>query len=543
MGVLTLYAIKSSIVLALLYLPYTLLLRKETFHAFNRIMLLTIIITSLVTPCVDVSDLLPSSPVQEAISNVVTLPTLIVEVSLSSPKVESTSYQGETGWGVWLVLIYIIGMLLLLLWKVTGMIRLMRFIPRGCLWTDNMKEATVYCHAGNVSPFSWMRSIVIGERDAKDIVLAHELAHIRMHHSWDTLFVSLVEVLQWFNPCIWMLDASLREVHEYEADDAVLRRGISARDYQLLLIEKAVARTPYPMVNAFRHSLLKNRITMMTKKKSSSWARLKVLYAVPLTLVALAAFASQQMEEKMDPLTFINNKRVTKEEVKQLNQTKIAHIEVFKPETAMKIYGVEEGKNGAVLITTEEGKAIHVKPGTLRLVVDGEEMTPKEAVKAVQGKDVKETVSMKHDGSTEVLVTTSEPEDQVYDKPEVLPEFSGGQGEMWSWISKNIKYPQQALQYGVEGRVYIQFVVEKDGSISNIKPIAGPGGRAVVVTAYKAKNDTPEEQKKEGEDKGREALQEEAIRVVKAMPNWIPGRDKGKTVRTKFVMPVMFRLS
>ncbi len=450
MGALTLYAIKSSIVLALLYLPYTLLLRKETFHAFNRIMLLTIIITSLVTPCVDVSDLLPSSPVQEAISNVVTLPTLIVEVSLSSPKVESTSYLGEAGWGVWLVLIYIIGMLLLLLWKVTGMIRLMRFIPRGCLWTDNMKEATVYCHAGNVSPFSWMRSIVIGERDAKDIVLAHELAHIRMHHSWDTLFVSLVEVLQWFNPCIWMLDASLREVHEYEADDAVLRRGISARDYQLLLIEKAVARTPYPMVNAFRHSLLKNRITMMTKKKSSSWARLKVLYAVPLTLVALAAFASQQMEEKMDPLTFINNKRV---------------------------------------------------------------------------------------------VTTSEPEDQVYDKPEVLPEFSGGQGEMWSWISKNIKYPQQALQYGVEGRVYIQFVVEKDGSISNIKPIAGPGGRAVVVTAYKAKNDTPEEQKKEGEDKGREALQEEAIRVVKAMPNWIPGRDKGKTVRTKFVMPVMFRLN
>lgn len=456
MGALTLYAIKSSIVLALLYLPYTLLLRKETFHAFNRVMLLTIIITSLVTPCVDVSDLLPSSPVQEAISNVVTLPTLIVEVSLSSPKVESTSYQGEAGWGVWLVLIYIIGMLLLLLWKVTGMIRLMRFIPRGCLWTDNMKEATVYCHTGNVSPFSWMRSIVIGERDAKDIVLAHELAHIRMHHSWDTLFVSLVEVLQWFNPCIWMLDASLREVHEYEADDAVLRRGISARDYQLLLIEKAVARTPYPMVNAFRHSLLKNRITMMTKKKSSSWARLKVLYAVPLTLVALAAFASQQMEEKMDPLTFINNKRVTKEDVKQL---------------------------------------------------------------------------------------TSEPEDQVYDKPEVLPEFSGGQGEMFSWISKNIKYPQQALQYGVEGRVYIQFVVEKDGSISNIKPIAGPGGRAVVVTAYKAKNDTQEEQKKEGEDKGREALQEEAIRVVKAMPNWIPGRDKGRTVRTKFVMPVMFRLS
>ena len=561
MGALTLYVIKSSIVLALLYLPYTLLLRKETFHAFNRVMLISIVVVSLVVPCIDVPGLMPSSPVGEAINNVVMLPTLVIGVPLSSPDGESAPPLGEAGWGLWVVLINIIGMLACLLWKLIGLVRLVRFIPRGCLWTDEQEGATVYCHAGYVSPFSWMRSIVIGEEDPSlhplkvekrhltsregwsgSFILMHELAHVRMFHSWDTLFLSVVEVLQWFNPCIWMLDASLREVHEYEADDAVLRRGISARDYQLLLIEKAVERTPYPMVNAFRHSLLKNRITMMTKKKSPRWARLKVLYAVPLTLIALGAFASREVKEKIDPLTFINNKRVTKDDVKRLDQKQIAHIEVLQSEPAQKLFG-EEAKEGAIMITTEEHKTLKPVTGTLRLVVDGKEMTPQEAVKAVEKKDI--TIAyIEHENKAFVSTTSTGGDDDILvDKPEVLPEFPGGQGEMWSWISKNIKYPQEALDYGVEGRVYIQFVVEKNGSISNIKPITGPGGRAVVVTAYKAGNDTPEELKKEGEDKGLQAMQQEAMRVVKAMPKWTPGREKGKPVRTKFVLPIMFRLS
>lgn len=543
MSALTIYAIKSSIVLVLLYLPYALLLRRETFFRLNRAMLLAIVVLSLVVPCINVPSPLPSSPVGTTISNVVMLPTLIVSASASSP-------SGETGSGLlqggWFTDIYIIGMFLFLVWKLAGLVRLIRFIPRGCLWTDSVDGATIYCHIGEVTPFSWMRSIVIGESPLPSstsgkAVLGHELAHVRLRHSWDTLLLSFVEVIQWFNPCIWMLDASLREVHEYEADDAVLRRGISARDYQLLLIETAVGRSRYALVNAFNHSRLKNRITMMTKKKSPRWARLKVLYAVPLTLVALAAMASSQIKENMDPLTFVNNKRVTKDKVKQLDPKSISHIEVLQTESAQKVFG-EEAKEGAVMITTEEPKTLRVKSGTLRLVVDGQEMTPEEAIKAVQGKEIKNTVNAQPDGTTELAVKTSTPDDKVYDKPEVLPEFPGGHSKMWEWISQNVHYPKEALEYGVEGRVLIEFVVEKNGSISDIRGIAGPGGRAVVVTAYKAKDDSPEEQKKENEDKGRKALQDEAIRVVKAMPNWTPGSDKGKPVRTKFVLPVMFRL-
>ena len=531
---LTIYAIKSSIALALLYLPYTLLLRKETFFRLNRFMLLAIVAVSLAVPCINIPRPLPSSRMGEVISDVVMLPTLVV-----GAKAETTASPQVN----WVVAIYIIGMLLFLVWKLVGIVRLVRFIPRGCLWKDIVDGATVYCHIGQVSPFSWMRSVVVGEADTKGAVLMHELAHVHLRHSWDTLIISLVEVLQWFNPMIWMLDASLREVHEYEADDAVLRRGISARDYQLLLIEKAVARTPYPMVNAFRHSQLKNRITMMTKKKSPRWARLKVLYAVPLTLVALAAMAGQQMKENMDPLTFINKKRVTKEDVKQLDPKDISHIEVLHSESAQQLFG-KEAKEGAVMITTKQEKTIKVAPGTLRIVVDGQEMTEQEAMKAVQGKEIKNEVKTNSDGATELVVSTAAPDDKVYDKPEVLPEFPGGMNEMFGWMNRNVKYPKEALKYGVQGRIIVEFVVEKDGSITNIREIKGAGkDGGIIVNAYKAKDESSEELKKENEDKGRISLQEEAKRVVKAMPKWTPGRDNGQPVRTKFVLPVMFRLN
>ncbi|MBQ6190657.1 MAG: M56 family metallopeptidase [Bacteroidaceae bacterium] len=558
MGALTLYAIKSSLTLALLYLPYALMLRRETFFRFNRAMLLCIVVLSLLLPCLDVHVwdnglATPFEPQRQAISSVV-LPTLIVGSSESAAADVPADHTAVV-WSTLLVYIYIIGVLFFVLWKAVGLIRLIRFIPRGCLWTDKQEGATIYCHADKVSPFSWMRSIVIGSPlptspEGEDIVLAHELAHVRMRHSWDALFLTFVEVLQWFNPCIWMLDASLREVHEYEADDAVLRRGISARDYQLLLIEKAVARTPYPMVNGFRHSLLKKRITMMTKKKSPRWARLKVLYAVPLTLIALGAMASQQMAEKVE--TPIAKKTPTAEVKRQMKAA----------------------------------------PGTLRVVVDGQEMSPQEAMKAVEGKEIRNELTpenelritttekskekalplcvlvdgkpmgditasdemrkvekyVKADEIGSLSVTNNEKVakeiykdfdkqkysgiviietkkdnkeveadgDDVVDVPQICAEFRDSltNNNIYAWLSQNMRYPKEAQDKNIEGRVSIQFIIEKDGSIDEVKTLRSPS----------------------------EILSAEAERVVKAMPKWKPAMHKGKPVRMRYVLPVLFKL-
>lgn len=344
MGAFTIYAIKSAICLALLYLPYTLLMRRDTFHAFNRVLLLGIVVLSLVLPLVNPLSFLPQgemipNPIEsleeeigqqplpfiptysEEIEEEQTLPLQPLPVragsghstdaSSNNTRNHSTPLHRREGMGVgllWpsiLVLIYLIGVVGLLGWKTLQLIRLYRYIPSNCLWKDTIDGIKVYGHFDEVCPFSWMNSIVITDEDYRTnpSVMQHERAHIHLHHSWDNLFVSAVEVLQWFNPCIWMLDYSLREVHEYEADAEVLSQGVTLQNYQSLLIRKAIDTSSYAFANGFNHSLLKKRIKMMMKRKSNRWSCTKALYLLPVTAVALAAFATPEFAEKADAVS------------------------------------------------------------------------------------------------------------------------------------------------------------------------------------------------------------------------------------------------
>ena len=105
--------------------------------------------------------------------------------------------------------------------------------------------------------------------------------------------------------------------------------------------------------------------------------------------------------------------------------------------------------------------------------------------------------------------------DMVFDVVEVMPQFPGGQIAMLQYIMKNMKYPEQAMKEGIQGRVAVRFIVEKDGSISDVKP---------VLSVHPL-------------------LNKEAVRVVKSMPKWSPGKHNGKPVRVRFNLPVMFKLN
>ena len=337
MGAITIYAIKSAICLALLYLPYTLLMRRDTFHAFNRVLLLSIVVLSLVLPLFKPLSFLPQgemipNPIESLEKNLqhsltyrveseeeLTLTnntpspnltqggeTIRMETTIvTSPSGEVERGAGEPIWPTILVLIYIIGVVVCIAWKAFQLVRLYRYIPSNCLWKDTIDGIQVYAHFDDVCPFSWMNTVVITDEDFKNnlSVMQHERAHIRLHHSWDNLFVSFVEVLQWFNPCIWMLDYSLREVHEYEADASVLSHGVTLQNYQSLLIRKAMGTSSYAFANGFNHSLLKKRIKMMMKKKSNRWSSTKALYLLPVAAIALAAFATPEFTEKANAVS------------------------------------------------------------------------------------------------------------------------------------------------------------------------------------------------------------------------------------------------
>ena len=188
--------------------------------------------------------------------------------------VSGAEQKSAFNWQFTLALAYVVGVVVALFFRLKNYIRMKRFISSGCLWTDKLDGDTLYCHAASVVPFSWMHSIVISESDYEQngrTILLHEKAHIRLHHSYDVLLVQFMKILQWFNPCIYLLEFDLRDVHEYQADDAVLSAGVTAYNYQSLLIKKAVGSSSYTFANSFNHSLLKKRITMMLQKKSSPW--------------------------------------------------------------------------------------------------------------------------------------------------------------------------------------------------------------------------------------------------------------------------------
>ena len=277
------YIAECALCLALLYLPFWGLLRKETFFQYNRFVLLAITVLSFILPWINIPEITSQLAPSETIS---------IQLEEINVMISGKALSENISWKTILAIIYLSGAVTCLLYKMIDLVRLIRFIPRGCLWVHTENGIHIHCHAHDVVPFSWMNHIVISEKDYEENghnILLHEQAHIACGHSWDVLWLSFVEVLQWFNPFVWMLSKEIQDIHEYEADLTVLHKGINARDYQLLIIQKVVGSGSYTFANNFNHSSLKKRITMMIKEKSNPWARLKYLYILPIVAICMIA--------------------------------------------------------------------------------------------------------------------------------------------------------------------------------------------------------------------------------------------------------------
>ena len=292
------YIAECALCLALLYLPFWGLLRKDTFFQFNRFVLLAITVLSFILPWINIPEITSQLAPSETIS---------IQLEEINVVISGKVLSENISWKTILAIIYLSGAVTCLLYKMIDLVRLIRFIPRGCLWVHTENGIHIHCHAHDVVPFSWMNHIVISEKDYEENghnILLHEQAHIACGHSWDVLWLSFVEVLQWFNPFVWMLSKEIQDIHEYEADLTVLRKGINARDYQLLIIQKVVGSGFYTFANNFNHSSLKKRITMMIKEKSNPWARLKYLYILPIAAICMIACTQSAKSTASDYITY-----------------------------------------------------------------------------------------------------------------------------------------------------------------------------------------------------------------------------------------------
>ncbi|MBQ8673832.1 MAG: carboxypeptidase-like regulatory domain-containing protein [Bacteroides sp.] len=311
MGSLFVYIVKWAVSLTLFYLFYRLLLSRETFHRFNRFALLGLLLLSGVLPLVQVSVTHPAE-VHEGLLTLEQLLTMASAEHLSTADAPVAELPHLT-WPLLLLLLYLGGMLLFLLHHLCSLTRLfllLRRCTRESLPHDiaGGEHALLLVHERKLAPFSWMNCLVISRTDLQENgreIIIHELAHIGNRHSLDLLVADLCILLQWFNPAAWLLKQELQNIHEFEADESVIRRGTNVREYQLLLIKKAVGTRLYSMANSLNHSSLKIRITMMMKEKSNPWARMKYLYVLPVAAVAVSAFARPEVVEVSDEISAV----------------------------------------------------------------------------------------------------------------------------------------------------------------------------------------------------------------------------------------------
>ena len=368
------YLLKAAACLAVFWTFFRVMLSRTTLYRFNRLVLLAGTALAMLLPLCVITRY-REIPVMPELPQVV--------FAAPAPEVSAPAFSWQTVAAV-LFGAGAVATGLHTLWSLGCVARL---VGRGR--RERLTDGVVLVRTSRaVSPFSWGRYIVLPERlEAADeaSILLHERAHLRLGHTFDLLWMDAVCLLQWFNPAMWLLRRELRAIHEYEADAAVLRSGVDAREYQMLLIRKAAGRRWYSVANSFNHSKLKNRITMMLRKKSSRWAAARALLLLPLAAMALGAFAETryvvvpaakdtknlikklELRTKSDtvapitihlrgkevqdpaeqPLILVDGKRVPT--LDTIRTERIASVTVLKDSAALQTYG-EEGRHGVILV-------------------------------------------------------------------------------------------------------------------------------------------------------------------------------------------------
>lgn len=291
-----LYEGKAAVALAVFYMFYRLLLKKESFHRLNRMVLVGMVIVSFLVPLCIITI---HKPMEMATAN---------ETGEVIRIQETAGDFAAPWWSMALTILFWAGVGFVLARMVISILSVVRIIRRSqCVLEED--GCKVFVTEREMDPFSWMRYIVLSQKDWEcphESILTHEKAHIRHRHSVELLLVDILTAFQWFNPAIWMLRMDLQEVHEYEADNAVLQSGANLKEYQYLLVRKTVDKSGFYVANSFSHSTLKNRIAMMKKRNSPLGRGWRVLGLLPLICMCVGL----QTETVYDDLPLRQEKTV-----------------------------------------------------------------------------------------------------------------------------------------------------------------------------------------------------------------------------------------
>jgi len=504
-----LYILKSTFCISLFYLGFRMLLHKETFFRLNRILLLSAVIFSAIIPAIQLPQFIQPAAQNEWISPIQEMETTLASQPISEETVPAATAPTEQTKPVlkeeftWLKLVqntYLAGILISFLILIYGIISiLILFRKARFMQMDGFRLLII---DRDVPPFSFGRFVIISQADYdahQQTILAHEEAHIRLNHFFDLAVLETVKLFHWFNPAMYWLIRDMKEIHEFQADEYTLRKGIDPTQYQILIIQKSVGPQRFALANSFNHCQIKKRITMMNKSKTSKAWRWKVATFLPLLALLLVFCSKKSSKEPAISVTNIDRSPITEMMPAPQPRPKI------KTDESMLLVEFKE-----------DGNYINDQ------LYSGDDFIRK----------VKEWRNAGTTGNNPVTIVS--PDFELSDSRNIeltaisnatgyhfVPNlgvdkqavFPGGISGMFSWIKQNTNYPIQDAAYAWSKDVVVSFVV-------NTK------GQAVDARIVKSRN--PE-------------MDAEALRVVSQMPAWKPAMENGLPVNVERRISIPFK--
>jgi TonB family protein len=420
------YLLQSGFALLVLYLFYRLALRNQPTLYYNRTYLLLAPLAALAIPLLQLPFPFEAAlPVANAIPTIQLQEIQVIGYTDATPAATQSITVGQ----LFIVLYSLVGLVLLIRLGVQlARIRQLASTATPLQGTD--AEATVLQTEGQVPAFAFLNYVFLGSLahltdKEREQVLRHELAHVRLRHTYDILYFEVLTAIFWFNPLVWLLKEELRDVHEYQADAEVLS-DYQPQEYSSLLAKEALYVTGIPVGSYFQKPQVFRRLRMLQLygRPSSS---MRPLLALPVVLLLLFAFS-------------VNNKVSADTPTVQEETASLTELLVTAP--ARKA-GIPLGEKSSKAIPQE---LTATPPATASV-------TKKETKFAEPGRTPENEASDK---------------EKPYTYVEQMPQFEGGEGEMLKFLGRNIRYPKDAQEVGKEGLVVLSFVVDRDGQLHDI---------------------------------------------------------------------------
>nr|WP_320119916.1 M56 family metallopeptidase [uncultured Marinifilum sp.] len=593
--------------MAFFYALYWLFLKRDTFFRVNRVFLLLTLAASLFIPSLKI----PFQPETNFVSSDIAMLDALVLTSqqylngnMLEEVVVTATDKKSYSWYHYIGIIYIFGAFILSLRFLKNLLQLLNWSRTNKrIVKDGVKLVVMN---DNYPPFSFLNAVYISNKDFEKpeftSILAHERVHVDQMHTFDLIVLEVLSVLFWLNPFVWMYKVSLQEVHEYLADDKVVNSSINANEYKMHIVNQFAGGELFRLANNFGQSTLKKRIFMLGKIKTPKIALIKLLLLFPIFILLFSAFAFTIEEEErlssdfsldefipselkylypfssevnllgdQDEFKFttdqIGEGIKNLEHKKSINPNQVYQIADIMPEypggvRALRKYisshtkypkDAEQNRiEGRVFVSFVVGKQGEVK--NVNVVRGVYPSLDKEAKRLISGLgkwkpgenknnlvNVAYTIPINFELANLIVEPLNvpdpvyseiknasdyhlenilkmrdlRPEHNEYIVVEKMPQFAGGRVGLRKFIARSVKYPILAVEQGYEGRVYVRFMVNKDGSVSDAHIIKGANVE----------------------------LNNEALRVINSMPNWIPGEQHGTKVNVSYTIPIRFSLN